>query len=86
MGGRYDAMIAALLLPRDGEHVVPGARIDAGATRATRAMHNLQQVGAENLLRVVDTSIGEAGRERVIGRCMHNSKPGDPLSILLYGS
>lgn len=86
MNQQHDDAIAALLFPSDGEYIVPGARIDSGATLPTRTLHSIQKVGATNLMTAVEAGIDEAGRSRVIGRCQHNSKVGDPLSILLYGS
>lgn len=83
--GAHNADIAALLFPDPGEYVVPGARVDPGAALAVRNLNGVQRTGVRNLMTMVDASINDAGRSRVIGRAVNMAKPNEPLSLILYG-
>lgn len=83
--GQYDGHIASLLFPGDQEHIVPGIRPQPADTNVTRLFHTIQRAGFDDLLMVANRAVDEAGRNRIMGRAIAPAKPGEQISILLYG-
>lgn len=83
--GDHDAYVAALLFPNRLEHVVPGSKPAPADTDVTRLFHTIQRAGFDDLLMIANRAVDESGRGRVIGRAIAPAKPGEPISLLLYG-
>lgn len=83
--GDLDLSIAALLTPQDGERIIGGPRVPRNTLMNVKYVHSMQMHGLDNWARVVDTAIGDAGRNRVIGTALTNGNPGDQFGINLTG-
>lgn len=83
--GAWDPAIAAMIAPTDEERVIRQAQVPPNTEPAVLAFHRLQMNGFKSMFENVDSSLNEAGKNRILGRATTDAVPGDTFGILLYG-